>query len=753
MNEASESPPPLPKTDEQATREAMDYVGAIAAKTKNRNLEEDVWEDLLDKVGWTSYQHTLFTKVVDIITLDRLARLTYLGHPNEPVLRRASIDKAVQRFRKAFSIIHWDVKLTQWIHGLLVDHLPVSDITAYIEILQTLRAKVPTLVEKMLQGRTNDLLETVLRPPWEHVIEQKNRKITPEPIVLIVPSMLPGTVVSKEPREANWAALLSTMTPFVRQIQMPEGFYTQKNWPLADYIERLVTVTRTKLHDIRKEYPQKKIILVGVNTGSSLALQVACLETNITCVICLGFSTSTMRGSRGAFDDRLVELQTPVLFVIGQNAARTSQEQIEALRENMMAPTALVVVGSADDCLQVPHGKRRLEKITQSMVDSIVMDEVADFTSNCISNPPAALKKRPVPNSASIVILDSPKERKKSAAAINGSAAAKKQKSPVKVSRVTKKKLLERISMTNKLSPPKKEYAEKVSLTAGGGPTTSYEIVTGKIKQDVGLAKVVDSGFIQIATTESQAAAHRKWQQGQAQQRTTVMMPLAPKQKLSLGQTFTPMRSATTTEGHTIVINGKPTTTSTYLANRKIYSYQTPEVIETIELDTDEEVVTVEENGIQVVESSGQTVNVSSSDISGYPVVFQDSEGNIQEPVNDGHVEVGETIYVSTTTSASIMPPTSSSSVMVTTSQQSLMPRPNKFIYYKPQTIISKAQPATQYVVLSQSSVGEEKRTVNGNGTTLLNSSKPLIISVESLEKGAPNTLYHVVADPEKVEE
>lgn len=763
MNEPSNTVLQLPKIDVLASKEAMDYIGTIAAKTKNRNLEDDDWEELIDKLGWTVYQHTLFSKVADILCLDRLARLTNTGHPNEAVLRRASIDKAVQRLRKAFAVIHWDIKLTQWMHGLLVDHLPVSDITAYIDILQTLRAKVPTLVDKMVLGRSNELLEAVVRPPWEPVIEPKERKITPEPVILVVPSVIPGSA-AREARVSSWMTLLATMSSHVRQIELPEQFTGENKWPLTEYMERLVTLIRTKLHDIRKEFPQRSIILVGFNTGSALALQVASLEQNISCVLCLGFSTSTMRGTRGTLDDRLVDLQTPVLFVIGQNAARTSQEQIEALREQMIAPTALVVVGSADDSLQVTHAKRRLENVTQPMVDCMVMDEVAEFTSNCISNPPSPTKRKPVSH-ATIVILDSPTDKHKGSTLNNGGSTAatvRKQKPPVKGGRVTKKKLMERIGMASKMSPPKKEYAEKVALTSSGG-TTSYEIVTGKIKQDVGMRQLVDGGFIQIANGSNVGTT--KWQ---AAQRTTVRLPaVVQKQKISLGNHFTPMRTAAS--GEHVVINSKAAAAAnnSFLAKdvytinakgKKTFSLQTADVMETIELDTDEEILNIDGDTIldaqvvdasSFVEGSGSGVQLAADDISAYPVVFQDSEGNIQEPAGDGHVQVGETILISSSGAiTSTLPPSSSGSVVVTSSQQSGIPRPNKFIYYKPQqTMHSKQTPQTQYVVLSSNA--EEKRVMNTNAPT---ASKPLIISVESLEKGAPNTVYHVVEDSEKEE-
>lgn len=55
----------------------------------------------------------------------------------------------------------------------------------------------------------------------------------------------------------------------------------------------------------------------------------------------------------------------------------------------MQAQTSLVVVGSADDALRVGHTKRQIEGVTQTMVDNMIIDEVAEFAATCIVNPPA----------------------------------------------------------------------------------------------------------------------------------------------------------------------------------------------------------------------------------------------------------------------------------------------------------------------------------------------------------------------------
>lgn len=74
--------------------------------------------------------------MVKILNSDRMARLTYAGSWNEPILRRTIIDKSVQRTRALMASISWDVRLTQWLHNLLIENLSTSYLGAYFDILQ-----------------------------------------------------------------------------------------------------------------------------------------------------------------------------------------------------------------------------------------------------------------------------------------------------------------------------------------------------------------------------------------------------------------------------------------------------------------------------------------------------------------------------------------------------------------------------------------------------------------------------------------
>lgn len=122
-------------------------------------------------------QERLFARIARVLDMDHLARLATNGRQHEPVQRRVIIDRSVDRVRQALASVSWEPKLTQWIHGILMDNLPPTYMASYLDILQTLKTKLPTLMDKMLFGRpmnvNQELLTPVMKKQWDPIVSQK----------------------------------------------------------------------------------------------------------------------------------------------------------------------------------------------------------------------------------------------------------------------------------------------------------------------------------------------------------------------------------------------------------------------------------------------------------------------------------------------------------------------------------------------------------------------------------------------------
>ena len=74
--------------------------------------------------------------MVMILNKDQVARLTYAGHKNEPILRKTIIESSVKCARRLFGAVFWDLYLVQWLHVLLVQNLNASYLAIYLDILK-----------------------------------------------------------------------------------------------------------------------------------------------------------------------------------------------------------------------------------------------------------------------------------------------------------------------------------------------------------------------------------------------------------------------------------------------------------------------------------------------------------------------------------------------------------------------------------------------------------------------------------------
>lgn len=420
----------LIKYDGSKARHVMNEVEAYL-----NSLWKDVDKDDEEKIvrgSWSKEQARLFDSTYKATNNYQLAKLAYAKNINEPVLRKLALEKATKRFRKSFGSAMWNPKFIVWLHGIMIDGLGSSLFLCYLEILQSLKRKVPSLFERVLlsdkaasekeMSAGLPQLGSRLRKSWEPSVGLHTKvvleKFPTAPFLITIPSG-PSVPHQSTKRNRFWNNQLMNFGKAI-PISVP-AYRTPEGYVIKYYLEHCISAVRGKIVEFRNRFPDRHVVLLGWGVGSLVACKVATLD-KVDAVVCLGFPCNSMEEDNAQdFWAGLVQIECPVLYVIGTHALSNSIDRTEELREKMKTQTNLIVMESGDELLRLTKSQKRILGMTQNMVDKLIQDEIYLFLKSVLFKPKSAV-------CAPLVKGNQPKKRKKKVEDGEGGETKKKKK-------------------------------------------------------------------------------------------------------------------------------------------------------------------------------------------------------------------------------------------------------------------------------------------------------------------------------------
>lgn len=300
-------PQPMSSTISQLATTPLPLL--MPTPTPPNELEETDPPAVPDRLGWNSTLQNLWTEMIQILDADRLARLSLLSTRNEIIIRKNLQDKTCAKLRQLFSArAHWDFAILGSLHAALIETLPPSYAITYVEAIQQLRQRIPTLVDRLLAA-------VKLKGPHAHLKLNTRQQVTPDPIQIILnnykPKRLAGSplflIVPNGPliahqltsqRMKHWHNIFGSLG---KVITVNTSYNNDASLRALNCLKEIRRAVREKVNECKGSFNEARpLILVGFGHSSLIAASCA-LENaaSVTATICLGFPLTGINGFRG----------------------------------------------------------------------------------------------------------------------------------------------------------------------------------------------------------------------------------------------------------------------------------------------------------------------------------------------------------------------------------------------------------------------------------------------------------------------
>ena len=193
---------------------------------------------------------------------------------------------------------------------LSLSFLPRPLLAAWLDILQSLKAKIPGLMDRILAGAGSHHIDLqarsvaqeglllLLRRPWDPVegslASRRMARLPGNPIIVVAP---PGPEhrenKSISARMKFWNNQLGSLGKVIVINMPPPRGETAQRTGVNYYLHQMVSATLNKVREIRNSSGDRPVVVVGWGPGAAIAAHVASIE-RLGGLVCLGFPVRQM---------------------------------------------------------------------------------------------------------------------------------------------------------------------------------------------------------------------------------------------------------------------------------------------------------------------------------------------------------------------------------------------------------------------------------------------------------------------------
>ncbi|KRY39809.1 KAT8 regulatory NSL complex subunit 3 [Trichinella spiralis] len=371
-----------------ATKSAKDIRSICAGENYNDLPLCTVWEELVLRKS-SENEACYVQSISDVIKKFMLFKLSTKMVYNEHLLVSEKLKKSAHELLDFWCSMYLFKVDVRKVHRLFLTSLPEPYLICYLCILKTMKHERSELVRKVVLPKDNtssiDACLTQLmgiksinrtKVNFPYKIPQSFRMDVL--MVLFWPTVKfagEQSIYSYDNCKYFFECLLPGYCKCIdiKCPSMKEERFAKK------FLDEYMASMQSKFYAIAKQLQDKRVILVGWHLSCEVVIEL--LESSSAWgAVLFGFTNKCDKDSDGIVYPRLLKVEQPVLFVVGERARQCDIHQLNTMLNTMKHPkTKAIVIGHANDQLHMDSATLYELHINQMIVNHCLLERVLDY--------------------------------------------------------------------------------------------------------------------------------------------------------------------------------------------------------------------------------------------------------------------------------------------------------------------------------------------------------------------------------------